>query len=608
MHLKSVMHVKSLKRCAFILATLMIAACASKAPPKAVVIEELPNAELEALMADTDAAIEGEQFRNALPLLQQIQLRPLTPQQVNWWAMNQAEVSLALADPDSAWSALQQIDRQSLAYAPLQAQIRHGLLRAQYFEARGDFFIAARERDFLSGILEDEQYTQNHEQIWHDLMQLPPDELADRVATQTKGAGGFQFSQWVALASIAKDPSLTLNQHLQALQSWRQRHPSHPAATELPGGLSLLEDLARKQPKHIALLLPLSGKLANSGKAVRDGFMAAYFQATQKADTVPTITMIDTAKASTMDDAYANAIALGAELVIGPLSKDNVRALAQAESLPLPTLALNYSDQVQSVKETPDDFYQFGLAAEDEAVLIAERAYLEGHRRALALTPDTEWGERIYTAFEKRWLALGGEIAEHNRYGKLKDYNPVIKSLLNVDDSQRRFRTIRSLLRTPAEFEPRRRQDVDWVFMVSLPKQGRQIRPMFDFNFAANIPVYSTSHIFSGVPQPKRDADLNGIRFTDIPWLVTPGPIRQQVEQAQPKAKGPYARLYAMGADAFRLYPRLQQLAAFPNSQIFGFTGDLGLDQSARIHRKTRFAIFRRGTPKPFPLIRQSES
>jgi hypothetical protein len=201
--------------------------------------------------------------------------------------------------------------------------------------------------------------------------------------------------------------------------------------------------------------------------------------------------------------AYGDALALDAEWVVGPLDKKQVNQLAKLDKLPLPTLALNYSDQ-DTIGEQPDDLYQFGLAAEDEARLIAERAYQLGHRRVLALAPDSAWGKRIYRAFEQRWLNLGGNVAEQRFYQQKKDYNPEIKALLNVDDSQKRYKVIRRLMRESMEFEPRRRQDADWVFLIALPKQGRQIRPMFDFNFAGDLPVFSTSHIYAGKPNRKK--------------------------------------------------------------------------------------------------------
>ena len=150
----------------------------------------------------------------------------------------------------------------------------------------------------------------------------------------------------------------------------------------------------------------------------------------------------------------------------------------------------------------------------------------------------------------------------------------------------------------PLEFEARRRQDADWVFLLAMPIQGRQIRPMFDFNFAGDLPIYSTSQIFSGKNNRKKDQDLNGIYFTDLPWLLEDSEIKSIVQKNHKRAKGSYARLYAMGVDAFRLYPRLSQLSVLPDSKIFGVTGDLSMDSEGRIHRKMPMARFVRGIPK----------
>jgi outer membrane PBP1 activator LpoA protein len=584
----------------FLIAVVLTAglvACAQKPQTQSLEIEELPGIEAQTLLNDAQSAIEDGQFRNADPLLQQLQQRPLNTNEQLQLDLLMLELALQRKSVANAKAVLDTIDQPTLRNSPEDQQIRYGLLKAQYFELNGNYLTAARERDFLSGILQGDVKQQNHQAIWSNLLSLEMESLL-KWAEQ---AANTQFAQWLQLAAIAKDPAYTLEEHLTAVQQWRQAHPAHPASVELPGGLSLLEEIAREQPKHIALLLPLTGSLANSGKAVRDGFMAAYYQTLQRGYQVPEISIIDTEAAGSMELAYGDAIALGAEWAVGPLNKKSVSELAQLEQLPLPTLALNYADEAD-LSETPDELYQFGLAAEDEAILIAEQAYQQGHRRVLAFLPDNAWGQRIYQAFESRWLELGGEIAEQRFYQQQKDYNPEIKALLNVDDSQKRYKTVRRLMRESMEFEPRRRQDVDWVFMVALPKQGRQIRPMFDFNFAGDLPVYSTSHIFSGTANRKKDNDLNGIYFTDLPWLLENPELKQQVEKSQKQARGAYSRLYAMGVDAFRLYPRLTQLSAFPNSKIFGVTGALSMDQQHKIHRQTRFARFRAGRPVPITL------
>jgi len=586
------------KKLLIVVVLMSLVGCAQKPSREMITDDGLVNTvPASTLLEQAKQAIDAGEFRNADSLLQQLNTAARSKEETLQYNLLALEYSIEQKNVDQSQQVLNRISRDQLNRSTVDDQIRFGLLKAQFYELGGNFLIAARERDFLSAILEGEVRSANHQQIWKDLTNISLENLL----RWAKNAPNTQFANWLELASIAKDTSHNLTGHIAAVNQWRLDNPGHPAAVELPGGLSLLEEMAQQQPKHIALLLPLTGNLASSGQAVREGFMAAYYQTLQKGYEVPTISIIDTEASGSINLAYDDAVALEAEWVIGPLDKKNVNALAKFETLPLPTLALNYSDLL-ALGEQPDNFYQFGLAAEDEARLIAERAFQLGHRRVLALSPDNSWGKRIYAAFEERWLDLGGNIAERRFYKQKKDYNPEIKALLNVDDSQQRYKEIRRLMRESIEFEPRRRQDADWVFLVALPKQGRQIRPMFDFNFAGDLPVFSTSQIYSGKPNRKKDNDLNGIQFTDLPWLLESSELKTVVEANQKRAKGNYARLYAMGVDAFRLYPRLKQLSALPHSRIFGVTGDLSIDEQGKIHRKMPFAIFKRGRPTAINL------
>ena len=568
--------------------------CAQK-PSREIIAEDgaLTAVPTSSLLEQALQAIEAGEFRNADPLLQQLNASARTSKETLQYNLLALEYAIKLKNIDQSQQVLDRINNDQLNQSSKELQIKHGLLKAEFYELSGQFLIAARERDFLSSILEGDVKETNHQFIWQDLTNLSLENLLKWAET----APNTQFADWLQLAAIAKDPEFTLKEHVMAVQEWKSAHPSHPASIKLPGGLALLAEIAQQQPKHIALMLPLSGNLANSGQAVRDGFMAAYYQTLKRGYDVPMISIIDSSAAGSISLAYGDAEALEAEWVIGPLEKRQVNTLAKLEELPLPTLALNYSDNT-AVGEMPDDLYQYGLAAEDEARLIAEYAFQQGLRRVLAVAPDNDWGKRIYTAFEIRWIQLGGDVAEQRFYKQQKDYNPEIKALLNVDDSQDRYKSIRRIMSEPVEFEARRRQDADWVFLLAMPIQGRQIRPMFDFNFAGDLPIYSTSQIFSGKNNRKKDQDLNGIYFTDLPWLLEDSEIKSIVQNNHKRAKGSYARLYAMGVDAFRLYPRLNQLSVLPNSKIFGVTGDLSMDSEGRVHRKMPMARFVRGLPK----------
>ena len=233
--------------------------------------------------------------------------------------------------------------------------------------------------------------------------------------------------------------------------------------------------------------------------------------------------------------------------------------------MPIPTLAMNYSDI--TFDEVPKNLYQFGLSAEDEARQVAQRAWVEGRRNALILSTDANWGQRSADAFQKTWEALGGTIVSRDVYAKQKDYSNVIKGALNVAESQQRYRQLRGILNQSMEFEPRRRQDVDMIFLIARHDEARQIKPTLDFHYASDLPVYASSHIYTGKSDRKQDRDLNGIRFTTLPWFFdNQSPEKTMINKVAKPAPS-YQRLYALGVDSYHLYPQIETDGTNPRNQ-----------------------------------------
>ena len=86
--------------------------------------------------------------------------------------------------------------------------------------------------------------------------------------------------------------------------------------------------------KQIAVLLPLSGRTGESAAAIRDGIMAAYYQDELES---PELRFYDTGgNAQLIWSVYQQAVADGAEFVIGPLLKDSIQQLEQSGQLPVP--------------------------------------------------------------------------------------------------------------------------------------------------------------------------------------------------------------------------------------------------------------------------------
>lgn len=464
--------------------------------------------------------------------------------------------------------------------------------RAQQLFDMEHYSASAAERVLLSEMLaEDDEASQaNASQLWLTLMAIPVPEL-EKLAELDDNR---ELQGWYQLALLNKDTQANLREQVAQLDQWLLNWPDHPASLQLPADLQLLRQLVQEQPQQIALLLPFSGKLSSAAGAIRDGFMAAYYQAQQVAGEAPGLRLYDTNGAD-INDLYDQAVSDGAQLIIGPLAKENLQDLALRPGLPVPTLALNTVDNPLGVVP---NLYQFGLGVEDESRQAAERAWRDGHRRALILAPDNPWGDRSVEAFVLRWRNLGGEVVKDFRFAENKDYSKLIKQALLLDESERRARDIRALVGN-IEFEPRRRQDLDLIFLAAQAGQARQIKPTLAFHYAGEVPVYATSQVYSGRAETKLDQDMNGIKFSTLPWYFERrSPEKKSLVQFADTAPG-LQPLYAMGVDCFHLYPRLKQLEAVKQANFYGHTGQLQLDEQHQFRRQQVWAEFNNGRPRP---------
>jgi outer membrane PBP1 activator LpoA protein len=548
---------------------------AAKSPP-----EEAATLRLSA----ADLAYKQQNPSLATQILAEVALDKLKPAQQVLASTLGAELAMSRNQPKSALKAFEHPSLERLAELPVEQQIRTQLVRAQALEADGQKLAAARERVFIAPLLTGEAADANHEAIWALVSTLPTD--------QQQPAGDADLAGWLELARIAKSAT-TPEQQKAAIAAWQARNPQHPAAQKLPEGIDKLQQLVSQPVTKIALLLPQDGQLASVAAALRDGFLAAYYQAQQEGQNPPQVVLYDSSRLGSLNDFYRQAQADGVQLVVGPLEKPLVKQLSEQPQLPITTLALNYSD---SSVQSPAQLFQFGLAAEDEAREASRRAWADGMRRAVALVPRGEWGDRVLNAFQQSWLAAGGTLIAAEHVDQPVELAQQIADLFQLRQSEARAKRLQSILGTQVDAQPARRQDVDFIFLAATPQQAQQIKPTLAFQYAGDVPVYATSHLYAGSGTQAQYLDLEGIRFCETPWLLDSGdPLRQQVDRQWPQAAGSLGRLYAMGVDAYRLAPRLSQLQALPESRVEGLSGNLGMSAGQRIDRRLPWAEFRGG-------------
>jgi outer membrane PBP1 activator LpoA protein len=313
---------------------------------------------------------------------------------------------------------------------------------------------------------------------------------------------------WLSLGSLAASTGQQGIAWVNGAVRWRDSHRGHPAMVVIER-LALPGELILDYPKQIALLLPLSGDTARAGHAIQNGFMGAYFSTLEGLDEYQTIRVYDVNTEGGASAAYTTAVAEGAEFVVGPLLRDSVVALANDTLVPVPVLTLNYlPDEMLA----PPGLYQFALAPEDEARSAAERAIADGHSRGVALVPNNDWGRRVLSSFTAEFEALGGTLLDYRSYTPAsQDFSTTIEDLMGLSGSVRRYQRLRANIGSPLQFDPRRRQDTDFVFLAADAAAGRLLKSQLKFHYSGDIPAYSTSSIYA--EDGRSNSDLNGIMF-----------------------------------------------------------------------------------------------
>ena len=405
---------------------------------------------------------------------------------------------------------------------------------------------------------------------------------------------------WIELAMIdvqnAGQPML-LN---AAIDQWKKAHPNHPAGAALLNSLTSPVPGISGRVERIGLLLPLTSSYSVAAQAVRDGFMA--MDAANTDPDKPKITVYDTGPdPAKVPEIYEQAIKDGAQFIVGPLGRDAAEAVIHQASIQVPTLMLNHTEENPS--DTSKYLFEFGLPLEQEAKQVAERAYLDGFRQAAVLYPNAPWGERVMNAWLDHWQSLGGVVVSSQTYNEQdSDFSDSIKQLLNITQSEARRRDVEKIIGQKVRFEARARQDIDFIFLAADAKHGRLIKPQLNFYHAAHVPVYSTSHIFTGTGNPIQDTDLDGIVFGDMPWmLVGDGKIqqlRQTLQHDWPYAHTDLDRLYALGVDSYAVLPSLSRIGMDTGARFSGVTSGLSLDRNGRLQRQLTWARFNHGVPQ----------
>lgn len=336
-----------------------------------------------------------------------------------------------------------------------------------------------------------------------------------------------------------------------------------PVAPESPGAAAVEPaDAVAARSHTIALVLPLASPLyGRAAEALKTGFLAAA-NAAGDATRVQVIGHGDDG----VLPAFASAAQSGVALVVGPLTRDDLRTVLTLAPVRPRMLALNQPDDGSAL---PPEAYALGLSLESDATLLVRQAIADGARTMASVTGDSPFQQRFRTAFASAWERSGGVRMRDYRF----DANPHVLAVLR-----------RELAARPP----------DATLLCVSPGEAALAK-----SFLPPGPVYASSQITDGVP-PEMLRDLEGVRYVEIPWLAEPeDPALARLPHA-PMGDPVLDRLYALGLDAFVIAELLASPTPPARIELDGATGHLTLGASRVFAREGRLMLIRGGVPTPY--------
>lgn len=362
--------------------------------------------------------------------------------------------------------------------------------------------------------------------------------------------------------------------------------PAEPAAevqtyaVPMPGAMGAAPEAAPSDrgDVRIGLMLPLrSEALGRAADAVRAGFMAAY----ERDKTGFAVTVVETGEpAQDVLSAYATA-QQQQDIIVGPLARSAVTAVATSPLVSRPTIALNHPEG-RAEMQLPPQMLTIGLSIEDEAKQIADWAAQDHPSgRALVLSAGSAWQKRSANAFAAQWQRIGApvrilELSASSGY--LSDPELVA-------------------LRAQLQSDP-----VDVLFAAMDVDQVRQLRASLSAPPLSDIPLYGSSALNPGRGRWQPGPELDGVRLLDLPWLVQRDhPAVMIYPQPEQAMNADMERLYALGVDAFRV---AREIALHPGTRfrLDGVTGQLTVDFGqgpSYFERTEQPAVYKNGVPTP---------
>lgn len=373
--------------------------------------------------------------------------------------------------------------------------------------------------------------------------------------------GAKNVSAWGWLLSTRQQQGLNFKREIEDLQ---QIMPNVSFSQNLIPELLAHFDELRSKPRTIAVMLPFTERLSAVSEQIRAGILKAYWQSNQ----TDKLIFFNTKDNADILQQYNSAKQAGADIIIGPLTPEAIKTLADHEATDL--IALNDIDQTAP-------FVQFSYRNQYETQQLIYHLELEHYRHIALLTSDNDTDTKMTHQLQSKWSA------SHEFPMTVQSYpqrNPNLRAemskVLNADASQSRAGHLSRTISQPIEFFPRTRKDLEAMILMGDEKQIAILRPQLDY-YLIDLPIYGTSMLMpDNLYHAKPNRDLKNIRLPSFPAALDNSPLDNGLE--------------AFGWDSFLIATHKHLLA--PGLMVHGAMGQHSITQTNKVFTKLTWSRF----------------
>lgn len=443
--------------------------------------------------------------------------------------------------------------------------------------------------------------TQPSKQLWQwfsELSQLQRDKLVNEYPV---------LVPYQALASLTENTELTDLGRQQAILFWRNTHADHPLNKDFPESIDAFTQQALVSIDKVTIMLPLSGRLAAQGDAIKQGIISAYLKTLEDikqnnpATLLPKLNFVDTGSDTQTLSASAQdpTIYQESNLIIGPLLKEHIAEVSRYNIENIPAIYLNRIDEGS---RQPLNALYFSLSPEDEASQIARLMIDQGITTPVVINNGSILASRMQDAFLSTWERYGAlqgiptadsALLPVISFTDNKSMRIGITSALDVLQSQRRISQMENLSSEVVHSVTRNRRDIDAFVVFALPDQVELINPIIEASISlfsdTALPVFASSYSYQHQLNKNSIRDLRNLSFVDMPWLMPNqrnSEFAKEVDIIWNKPSSSYLRLFAFGFDSFQFAERFGQLSFFKQNRLEGLSGTLQVNNNKQVVRE----------------------